>query len=230
MADILPSFETLTKLSGWATRQAAIFPRIWANPTSFFDEVSTLEGDPLPASISFFAFVIVVCFVINLPIDVAMWKVNPFSAPFVISDTVLTVLAVVLFCLGIYVGGRVLGGKANLRETMAAMLFASAFMPLVELTKYLSRLDAGYRTALMNVRFDDPSVFFSPMILLASVVQTVLLVYIVVKLVPLVKRIQSFGSIRAVTTICVAGFIHQAYTFLVDIPIGREMLASANNG
>jgi hypothetical protein len=123
MADLLPSFETLTKLSGWAAAQAAKFPRVWANPTSHFDEV-TKEGDPLPASISFFAFVMVVNAVITIPIEASMWDVDPFSPSYMISSTILWVLGVVAFSLGIYIGGRMLGGKADLREAMAAMLFA----------------------------------------------------------------------------------------------------------
>jgi hypothetical protein len=234
MADLLPNFETLTKLSGWAVRQAAVFPRIWESPKSYFDEVSTLQGDPLPASISFFAFVVVVSSVITIPLDVSILKVNPFSANEIISSTVLFVLQVLVFSLGVYIGGRVLGGKADLRETMAAMLFASAFMPLVELTKYLTRLDDGYRGGIYE-GFNGLSdlrdrLLFSPLALTGIVLETIVLVYIFVKLVPLVKGLQSFGSIRALTTICIAGLIHQLYTFFVAIPIIRGMYASASNG
>jgi hypothetical protein len=226
MADLLPSFETLTKLSGWAAAQAAKFPRVWANPTSHFDEV-TKEGDPLPASISFFAFVMVVNAVITIPIEASMWDVDPFSPSYMISSTILWVLGVVAFSLGIYIGGRMLGGKADLREAMAAMLFASAFLPLFEVTSYVSRLDSEYRTALINQRLDDPNLLLRPAVLAALVLQTFVLAYIFVKLVPLVKRIQSFGSLRAFTTICVAGAIHQAFTFWIHVPFFRGLIAAA---
>ena len=145
MAEIqIPGFETLQKLSKWAFAEAEIFPQVWNNPSGYYRKITASDDDVLPSAISFFVFVILLRFALQIPVHIVAFRLNPLDLSTALADTILNVLEVITFSICIYVSSRLLRGKATLRETFSSMLFASVFTLLGTISDYVSFLDPGY--------------------------------------------------------------------------------------
>src|SRR5215475_7818884 len=96
-----PSFATLEKLYGWASEQATAFGSVLASPANYYRDTIIHLPDPLSQSIKFLAFVMLVL-VVMVPIDAVLWRVDVFEVRLLVSSTVLSVLAILLFSFTIF--------------------------------------------------------------------------------------------------------------------------------
>ena len=217
----LPSFSTFEKLYGWFTEQMAIFVRVLGSQSNYYSEsVATTDNPTLP-SISFFAFVILLLFIVNGPIDTALWKVPIFDASIALSTFVPLIFAVILFILLVYWSAKFLGGKGDLRHSFAGLIYSSAFMPFLYATHLITQLDPEYRKVILNGKFTaDMFQNVSPLSMIGSVLEVACLIWIIAKLVPLIRIIHSLSTFKAFIAVAFGGIGEQLYEYFVGCRFG----------
>jgi hypothetical protein len=195
MAELpFPSLATIEKFYGWIAEQALTFTTILSSPDISISELMNAPA-PFPRSIKFMLFVVGACLIVMAPINSALWKINIFDMAFVLTTFVTIILSVLVFSFSIYLFGALFRGKGSLRSTLTAMFFSSAFMPLLYATKYLTELDRDFRQALLDGRMTEYNLQLSPFILLASLVEVCVSLFIVIRLVPVVRTIHTQSPI-----------------------------------
>jgi hypothetical protein len=229
VADLpLPTFATLEKLYDWAAEQATILVRVIEDPARYYIKSVRRLAEPLPQSLKFFAFVILVCSIVTVPIDTILWKINIFDFGVFVSGTILNVMTVVVFGISTHWIARMLGGRGEFRRTLAAMLYSSAFLPILMTTHFFTRLDPAFRAAILNRDFSNIWLFSSPAIFIGSLLEIIVLVWVIVKLVPLIRVVHSLPRFKALSTIVLAGVIENFYEWSVALPFFAEIVKAAN--
>jgi hypothetical protein len=224
MAEIqLPGLETIEKLWKWACNQGSTFPEVWADPRSYFETFKHNEN-PLPTAISFFCFVLLLQLIIEFPIAIAVLKYNPLEVSAIISLIIIAVLQAGVFSFAMFILARMLGSKASLRDTLASMLFATVYTPLLSVRSYVEFFDPDF---VRNFATGDKLIVNAPLngFLIANVVVTFsVYAYITWKTVPLVRAVHRFGSIRAITCFGAAAIMWLIFILVVVRPIGKQLI------
>jgi HAMP domain-containing protein len=143
--------------------------------------------------------------VVTTPINAALWKINILKL--LLLTTVLLVVNILLFllfCFMTFWAARLLGATGDLPHTLAAMFYSSALMIVLVLTKYVTALDPA-RTG--------PTGLFGLVLELAA------MIWIIVKLVPLIKTVHQVGRLRALLIIALAGVVEKSFEWLVATPL-----------
>jgi Yip1 domain len=226
MAELpIPNFSTLEKLFGWAGEQAQTFVRVLHSPAQYYREEVETQSDPLPAAVKFFAFVMLVGWIVEIPLNSVMWNLPIFEPTASISVIVPSICNVIAFCFLIYWFGRLFGGKGQLRHSIAGLMFASALIPIVQLADYVPNLDPQYRKAVLAGNVSAVSlppssglIFFGLLLGIAVTIWTI------TKLVPLVSAIHSFGRIRAILVVVLVGLLHATLSVSIWQPFWAELV------
>jgi hypothetical protein len=214
----LPGFDTLQKLQGYAACQSAIYLRILSDgPKAFLTQLEGSPDEKLAQATKFLAFVILISALITVPLDYAIWRVDVTEVGVVASGLLLSAITILLFCLTLHGAARIFGSKTSLKLSLTALFFSSVYLPLIELTKYIERLDPADRDFILNGRLDFSE--FGPLMFIAGAIQTVLLIYIVLKLLGVVEIVHVFGIFRAIGVILIAGLVHALFTYSVASPL-----------
>jgi len=201
-----PSFSMLLEqLFSWAAEQATAFGFVLASPANYYRDTIIHLPDPLSQSIKFLAFVVLVLAVVTTPINAALWKINILKLLlFTTVLLVLNILLFLLFCFMTFWAARLLGGTGDLPHTLAAMFYSSALMIVFLLTKYVTALDPA---------LTGPTGLFGLVLELAA------MIWIIVKLVPLIKTVHQVGRLRALLIIALAGVVEKSFDSLVATPL-----------
>jgi hypothetical protein len=202
----VPSFSMLLEqLFSWAAEQATAFGFVFASPANYYRDTIIHLPDPLSQSIKFLAFVVLVLAVVTTPINAALWKINILKL--LLLTTVLLVVNILLFllfCFMTFWAARLLGATGDLPHTLAAMFYSSALMIVLVLTKYVTALDPA-RTGTTG--------------LFGLVLELAAMIWIIVKLVPLIKTVHQVGRLRALLIIALAGVVEKSFEWLVATPL-----------
>lgn len=230
MAEIpLPSLETLGKISGWVTQQATTWLQVVNNPKDFASKIDLTSPAELGRSVQFLVFVVLCTLVLGTPIDALRLHFHVFDATTQICQLLFMALQIVIFSFSIYLFGKLIRGKGECRSTLTAMFYSAALYPLGLVANYLmpdtwtNGIESG---SLASVIF---SAFYAPFqslmrdgILLT--VGVVIIAYIVSKLVPLIRFLHPFGTIRALLVIWLASLIDAYYTLYVVMPLVPDLV------
>jgi len=223
----LPSFETFTRVLGWFSEQAQVWLKIVSNPNSFLSEIDLSSPATFGSSVKFLFFVIATILIIQIPIDKLMWHINPFDATAEICDVVLILIAITIFSFAVYVFGKGLGGKGSAYSTLGSMFYATAFLPFLYLLHYIDRIDPAFREAILTGKIYDASVVSElniSRIVVVSLIQLPVIIYIFAKLAEIVKFLHRFGSFRAFLVVGLAGIAEQAYEYFIWLPLFAEIV------
>jgi TIR domain len=179
----LPSFETLTKASGWVQRQATIWFSIVKDPKEFIAGTDINSPKALGDSIQFL-FVICVCItLLGVPLNIFLGHTTIFNPTYYVSSIVLLLVRVLLFTMVVHFSAKVMGGKGSVSRTTTSMFYAAAFLPMILLLNYSAIIDpAAKEIAFLAIAL--PAI-----------------AYVVTKLVSVVKFIFSVGTIRALIAV-----------------------------
>jgi TIR domain/Yip1 domain len=205
----VPSFSMLLEqLFNWAAEQATAFGFVLASPANYYRDTIVHLPDPLSQSIKFLAFVVLVLAVVTTPFNAALWNINIFDLKKLLLLTtvllVLNILLFLLFCFMTFWAARLLGGTGDLPHTLAAMFYSSALMIGLVLAKYVTGLDPALT---------------GPIGLFGSVLELAAIIWIIVKLVPLIKTVHQLGRLRALLIIALAGVVEKSFEWLVAKPL-----------
>jgi predicted Na+-dependent transporter len=224
MAEIqLPGLETIEKLWNWASNQGSIFPEVWADPRSYFEKFEQNEN-PLPTAISFFCFVLLLQIVIELPIAIAVLKYNPLQVSTIIELITTAVLQAGVFSFAMFILARMLGSKASLRDTLASMLFATVYTPLLSVRSYVEFFDPDF---VRNFATEDKLIQSMPLngfLIASGLITFAIYVYITWKVIPLIKAVHRFGLIRAITSFGGAAIVWFVFILVVMRPITKQLI------
>jgi hypothetical protein len=223
----IPSLATLERLSGWAGEQAAVFVSVLQNPRRFYLEKVEPSPDPIPGALKFFAFIVLVCFVILVPINAILFNINVLDVKLAISATMPFLVAVALFSSLIFLFGKLVGGKGTFRLTLAGMLYFSAFLPFIYLVDYIALTDPDFRAAMLarNMEYFGKDMALVPRI--GSWIGFAVIVFLAVRMLPLVKVIHRIGFVRAAIVIALTGSVYELYEFFVWMPFFAQLVKTA---
>jgi hypothetical protein len=185
------------------------------------------KGPPdkrLVEAIKFFAFILLICGLITLPIEYAIWHLDVTDTGVVLSSWIMYLAGVLFFCASLHITARVLGSTTDLRSGLTAMFFSTAYLPFLEASKYLDRTDPLAREIVLGRELDITLLATRPLLIVSVIVQLALISYVVYKLAEVVKITYSFGGLRAVITIFMAGITYVVSGFVIFIPIWTAIL------
>jgi len=225
MAELpFPSFETLAKVSGWIREQAAIWLAVVRNPLSFLSGVDMYSNAALGQSTGFLAFVLAANAIIKVPFDALEMHFNVLDVTYQLSDFVLTAISILIFSYSIFFFGKMLRGKGTPVAVMNSMLFAAAFYPLFNALGNIAGATSGdyYKQLLQTVA--NHGVLVAPTqhpvaAIAYGFIMLPIVIWIISKLVPIVKSVHKIGSFRALIVLSLAGVAEQIYEGLVWIPL-----------
>ena len=233
MAEIpLPSLETLSKISGWFGEQAKTWLAIVRNPVVFLSELDLASQDVLASSLKFFFCVLLATHIIHIPLFSILYHLDAFDAATAISLFFVFALQVVLFGYCIYAFGRLLRGNGTLMATFISTFYISAFLPIMILASVPAAVqEVVYRNAFhVDPLFDNNGYLKpSPTYLLLLAVWLAAQIYVVIKIVPVVKYVHKFDTFRALAVLGGACLVYFAYLWLVFWPLGHAMLQNSQS-
>jgi hypothetical protein len=193
----LPSFETLTKASGWVKRQATIWLSIVKDPKEFIAGTDIDSSKALGDSIQFLFFICVCIILLNVPLDIFIGAT--LSPTYYVLYIMLLLVGFLLFTLIVHFSAKVMRGNGSVSRTTTSMFYGAAFSPIILLVYYLN--------------------FFDPV---AVYIAIPVLIYVVVKLVSVAKFIFSVGTIRALIAVGAGGIAY----FFYETSVLRPMLVA----
>jgi hypothetical protein len=176
----LPSFETLTKASGWVQRQATIWFSIVKDPKEFIAGTDINSPKALGDSIQFLFFICVCIILLNVPLDIFIGAT--LSPTYYVLYILLLLVGVLFFTLVVHFSAKVMRGNGSVSRTTTSMFYAAAFLPIVLLVNYLQSIDP-----------------------VAVAIAIPVVIYVVTKLVSAAKFIFSVGTIRALIAVGAGG-------------------------
>lgn len=233
MAEIpLPSFEFLGKVSGWLSDQANLWLTIVASPVDYISQTVTDSRICLLKSLQFLSFVVLACAVVTTPLDVIVWHANVFDATTQITGIILNYLQIILFSYFIYLFGYIVKGRGKLVSVLSSMFFASALLPFFVFTHYIDyRSQVLLQTMKGGMTFIDVKpediVADAPMIILAGIIELIVIIYIIRKLIPVVKWVHTLGFLRALLVVLLAGALQQLIAYTVFLPYFLDLVKNA---
>jgi hypothetical protein len=225
----LPSFETLTKLSGWASEQGIVFLSIiTGGPKNYLIGVRSASQDILPKSVKFAAFVVLVSVVITVPIDSAMLKLDVFSPKVIAFNVVGAILCISIFTVGMHFCCRMLRGKGAFGDTLPAMLFSAAYLPFFFLIDYLEYTDPAIVQSMRSEEFSPFTLQMSsvPYFIFVIFIECLFFVYIWIKLTPVVAVVHSFGRFRSSLAVALNGILFLSIYYLTLLPVAAAFVKS----
>jgi hypothetical protein len=224
----LPSFETLTKVSGWIGEQATTWLMIVRSPLTFLSGTDINSTAVFGRSIGFVAFILVVTEIISLPIDALMWHFNVLEVTYQLSNFVLSALSISIFSFAVLFFGRMLRGKGEAVAVITSMFYAAAFYPFVNLAgNYITVPASDFQKYVMQVlargfsQADMSGISYSGAVAftITSWIQILIVCWLIAKLVPIVKFVHKIGAGRAFIVIALAGCIEQVYEVFIWVPL-----------
>ena len=225
MAEIqLPGLETIVTLWSWATSQGSIFPEVWADPRSYFETFKQRGQNPLPTAISFFSFIVLLQAIIEFPLAMVVLKYDPLQISTIIILIITAVLQAGVFSFAMFILARVLGSKASLGDTLASMLFATVYTPLLSVRSYVAFIDPNF---VRNFATGDKLIENLPLdgFVIANILITAsIYIYITCKIIPLVKAVHRFGLARAITSFGAAAITWLIFISVVMRPIAKQLI------
>jgi len=227
LADIpQPSLETPTRISGWVQRQAAIWFSVLKDPKEFVAGTDIDSQQALGNSIQFLFFIVVCSIVIGWPHDLFIVHLSIFTPTYYFMQTLLIFLEMLMFSFAVHFSAKAMGGKGSVSRTMTSMFYAAGLYPISVLLGYLDVLDPATKEDILRGKVDwETDVAPSAVVALFAVILPVI-AYIATKLVSVIKFVFSFGTIRAVIALAVAGIVDAIYQFSLQMPIFAEMVKS----
>ena len=227
LADIpQPSLETPTRISGWVQRQAAIWFSVLKDPKEFVAGTDIDSQQALGNSIQFLFFIVVCSIVIGWPRDLFIGHLSIFTPTYYFMQTLLIFLEMLMFSFAVHFSAKAMGGKGSVSRTMTSMFYAAGLYPISVLLGYLDVLDPATKEDILRGKVDwETDVAPSAVVALFAVILPVI-AYIATKLVSVIKFVFSFGTIRAVIALAVAGIVDAIYQFSLQMPIFAEMVKS----
>jgi len=195
----LPSFETLTKASGWVQRQATIWFSIVKDPKEFIAGTDINSPKALGDSIQFLFFICVCIILLNVPLDIFIGAT--LSPTYYVLYILLLLVGVLFFTLVVHFSAKVMRGNGSVSRTTTSMFYAAAFLPIVLLVNYLQSIDP-----------------------VAVAIAIPVVIYVVTKLVSAAKFIFSVGTIRALIAVGAGGIAYLVYETSVLRPMLVGML------
>jgi hypothetical protein len=162
--------------------------------------------------------------IIEFPIAIAVLKYNPLEVSTIINVIIIAVLQAGVFSFAMFILARMLGSKASLRDTLASMLFATVYTPLLSVRSYVEFFDPDF---VRNFATGDKLIENVPLngYVIANVLITFsIYVYITWKVVPLVSAVHRFGLIRAITSFGAAAIMWLIFILVVMRPIGKQLI------
>jgi hypothetical protein len=145
------------------------------------------------------------------------------AQPFVIVNFVTWTLCIVSFSIGMHFCSRLLRGKGTFENTLSAMLFSSAYLPFFALLNYIEWTNPEAVNFVKSSPFSisELPTMFSPLyLLLISIIESIVIFYIVIKLAPVVGMVHSFGRFRSLLAVAVNGLLFLAIYYFALLPVG----------
>ena len=195
------------------SRQANIWVEVVKDPKDFVSAIDMTSQSEFGKSLQFLCFVIGSCFILETPLDALLFHYHVFDATTQIIRLILTVMEFLLFCSGVYVFGRALRGKGRYRETLIAMFYSAALSPFVVPAQYFLVSGGGSP--------DEPKITAHQLI--AAILIVAVLIYVTVKLIPVIKFAHSFGAIRALLVLGLVAMTDVIYGNLISGPLLAQL-------
>src|SRR6266566_4945081 len=107
------------------------------------------------------------------------------------------------------------------------MFYSSAFVPIALITHYLTRIDPANRKAILTGDANDLTVLNSPLVFIGSLAFIAVSIWIIVKLIRLIKVVYGVGRFRSLIVIGIAAGVEQLYERFVWLPFFVELMKSA---
>jgi hypothetical protein len=182
------------QIARFAKAQFTVWIAVLRNP---FDVISKLD---LGTTAAFMPALRLVVFVYALTICVAFPRMFLFGGVDVSSwlvvaaDFVLTILIFCLVGLTLYAAGKLLGGRGHLLDSMIAGFYLTSLWPIIQATDYvrapkMAVLDAHEMAVVRWALFIAVAVF--------------VVVFIAVKVIPVMAYIHRFGRLRATAAVLI---------------------------
>jgi hypothetical protein len=226
LADIpQQSLETPTKISGWVQQQARIWFSVLKDPKEFVAGTDIDSQQALGNSIQFLFFIVVCSLVINWPLDLYTGHLSIFNPTYYLTLTLLIFLEILTFGFAVHVSAKAMGGKGSVSRTLTSMFYAAALYPIWVLSGYMNLFDPTWKGDMLRGRIDLNG-DWATSAMIADFAVVLLVAYIATKLVPVIKFVFSFGTIRAVIAFAVAGFVNTIYNYYLWVPIFAELVKS----
>jgi hypothetical protein len=200
----LPSFEILTRASGWVQRQATIWLSIVKNPKEFIAGTDIDSPKALGDSIQFLVFTCVCITLLSVALDIFIGA--RFSLMANVLYIVLLLVGVLFFTLVVHFSAKAMDGKGSVSRTTTSMFYAAAFFPMILIFDYLKVIDP-----------------------VASYIGIPVAIYVVTQVVSVAKFIFSFGTIRALIAVGAGGIAWFLYQDNVLRPMLLAMIRIMNH-
>jgi hypothetical protein len=214
--------EIVGDISEWVIRQANIWLQVIKSPKDFVSAIDLASGDEFGKSLQFLFFVVICNQILSVPINAIYLHLHTYDPTVVITGLITGAIDGVMWGTATWLFGRVMKGKGQYRNVLVAGFYSTAFTPFFTIYLYLS----GYsKQEVLNPFIDDPN--GDPVRAnIAGPVGIVLVVYIAIKLVPLIRFIHSIGVIRASIVYGLTFAVSCLYELYVSDKFLAELLKS----
>ncbi|MQW13104.1 hypothetical protein GHK51_22825 [Sinorhizobium meliloti] len=111
-----PGFDTLQKVQVWAAKQSGTFLKILGNgPVAFLEQLQGLPDEKLAEAVKLFAFILLICWLITVPLDYAIWHLDVTDVGVVLTGIIMSLIYTLVFCACLHLIARLLMSKTELK-------------------------------------------------------------------------------------------------------------------
>ena len=213
--------ETFVALGRFCRDQFAVWLRVVKSPVT---EISGLNlGDQKSSldAIRFAVFTYLLSFAVALPASVIYWHQNLKDPILLLTDAFITALVFVLAGSLLYISGKVVAGRGKFGSCLIAGLYLTAFYPIVYLIDYFGVVSPWIRQLALKqmivTGIAAPTGLDRIYVVIATLASFLLYVYLLLKVLPVIKYLHSVGLFRAIV---IAGIWGLLFSFIYAFYIG----------
>jgi hypothetical protein len=217
--------EMMGNASAWPVRQANIWLQVVKNPKEFVSSIDLASTGEVGNSVQFLCFVVLCNAVLSVPIDALQLHLNVFNPINQITNAITSVLESILFGSAIWFFGRAIRGRGQYRCALIAGFYATAFFLIFNIPDYVTGKDSRKIVSGSFVVGADVDPVKS---WIAVIVSACILIYVTIKLIPLIKFIHSIGTFRASLVYCATVAASTSFEYYIGQPFTAQMINAAS--
>jgi hypothetical protein len=213
--------ETFVALGRFCRDQFAVWLRVVKSPVT---EISRLDLENQNSSldaIRFAVFSYLLSFAVSLPASVIYWHQNLKDPIMLLADAFITALVFVLAGSLLYLSGKAVAGHGKFGACLIAGLYLTAFYPIVYLIDYFGVVSPWMRELALKkmivAEMPAPTGLDRIYVVIATLASLALYVYLLLKVLPVIKYLHSVGLFRALVA---AGIWALLFSFIYAFYIG----------
>jgi hypothetical protein len=199
--------ESFLELIKFCREEGSQWAKVVADPVGEIGHIDFNAADAAWSATRFVLFVLALTMAIQTPIYVAFTSLRIQQSTIFISLVMAHAVGICTIGLWLYFPAKLLAGKGSFWDCILTGSYLGAFWPLALLCDYLLWADPWARNLrLSGWDFDkapEMSAHDETAMLIYLVVNSAVCVWLLVKVLPVVKLLHSMGTIRAFMTIAI---------------------------